>query len=121
MRRMTHVANTGPLIVGSFKVSCTIGVNTHPGATQFTRPLGAIFTISLLRVIVMPYIIAVHLAQQGASSKSNGPTTLAGSIINMICFAVARRAPNEHDRCLVFHAIRGYTQLAQVLATHEEA
>jgi hypothetical protein len=55
---MTHAANIGPLTTGSFSASCTIGVGTHPGAIQFTRPLGAIFTISLLSVIVKPYIIA---------------------------------------------------------------
>jgi hypothetical protein len=61
---MTHAASIGPLMAGSFGASCTIRVGTHPGAIQFTRPLGAIFTISLLSVVVKPYIIATHISTQ---------------------------------------------------------
>ena len=35
-----------------------IGVRTQPGATQFTRPRGAIFTISFLRESSSPPISA---------------------------------------------------------------
>ena len=54
----TNVAKAWYITFGFLRASVAIAVSTHPGATQFTRPLGAIFTISFFRVIVSPYIIA---------------------------------------------------------------
>jgi hypothetical protein len=61
---MTDAANIGLLTDGPFSASHTISIGTHPGAIQFMRPLGAIFTISLLGVVVKPYIIAAHISAQ---------------------------------------------------------
>lgn len=40
----------------SFSLSCAIGVPTQPGLTLLTLALGAMETISFLRVGVRPYI-----------------------------------------------------------------
>ena len=54
----THVARAMLITSGCFIDSQDIGVFTHPGATQLTRPYGASLTISFLSERVRPYIIA---------------------------------------------------------------
>jgi hypothetical protein len=54
---MTYLVSSWYIRSRSSRKLVTIGVFTQPGATQLTRPLGAIFTISFLRDIVNPYII----------------------------------------------------------------
>ena len=59
MSMTTHVAKDWYTTWGSLRASDAIGVYTHPGATEFTRPLGAIDTISFLSDNVSPYINAI--------------------------------------------------------------